>query len=138
MKTIWVIDASAWAAFFLRESTAAPTDELIQGVLDGSVELHAPAHFGFEMTNILLMSARRQRIPASRLADIMAEWELIPVKEHPAPTPPIRRRILALAERHRLSAYDASYLELAERLPAKLLTHDAELLALRATYSWIR
>jgi len=137
MTTAWVLDASILAAFFLREPEACKLDAVLQDCIAGAAEFHAPSLLPYEMTNILLMAVRRSRISDEQRASILLDWELIPVTLHPAPTPQDRARILSLADRHRLSAHDAAYLELAERIQARLLTLDDALLKLKRSSRWI-
>ncbi len=137
MPSAVVIDASAFAAFLLREPVGKKLDSTLEALADGKIELHVPALFAFEMLNILTVAERRKRITADQTGKLVAEWETLPITEDATPNPAARRRILALAHRHQLSAYDATYLELAERLQANLLTLDSDILRLKKIYRWI-
>lgn len=133
-----VIDASVAASFLLREPSAETFADVVLQLADGAVELHTPALFIFELTNILAMAERHKRISSGIKQSLFAEVASIPRIDAPIPGLPTIQRIADLAQRHRLTAYDATYLELAERLGATLVTLDSDLLRLRKTYRWIR
>ncbi|HMO04492.1 MAG TPA: type II toxin-antitoxin system VapC family toxin [Kiritimatiellia bacterium] len=132
-----VVDASALAAFLLREPDGRKIDSILPLVESGKCELHAPAILEYEMVNILAMAERKGRIHRNQVPILLHEWNTIPITQHTSTTPNIRTRILNLASQHRLTAYDAAYVELAERIPAQLITLDRDLLALKKLYRWI-
>jgi predicted nucleic acid-binding protein len=83
-----------------------------------------PSLFWFEFRNLLLVSERRGRISPEQTATILAELARLPLEIDDRPQ---EHRVLGLARRHRLSVYDATYLELAERRGARLATLDRRL-----------
>ncbi len=113
-----VVDASALAALLFGEPEADAVAEQL-----GDARLVAPALLGFELANICLVKSRRhpdQRLAltaAFRLRDRLAVDE-VGVDHDGA---------LALAAATGLTAYDASYLWLARRLGADLVTLDRQL-----------
>lgn len=113
-----VVDASALAALLFGESEGASVAEQF-----GDARLVAPALLGVELANICLVKSRRhpeQRnalTAAFRLRDRLAVEE-VGVDHDGA---------LALAAATGLTAYDASYLWLARRLGAELVTLDRQL-----------
>jgi predicted nucleic acid-binding protein len=74
------------------------------------------------------MAARRKRIAAAQIADGLQLIGMIPAAAYDHESALSRERVASLAARHHLSAYDAAYLELADRLQCPLLSADAELL----------
>lgn len=132
-----VLDASLAAAFLLREPSGGKFDAPLQGVVDGEVELWVPSLFLFELLNILVMAERRGRIPGDTAKNLMREWENLPVTVDAPPGFLSRHRIRELANTHGLTAYDAAYVELAERLESDLLTLDGDLLRLATAMPWI-
>jgi predicted nucleic acid-binding protein len=83
-----------------------------------------PALWWFEVRNILLMGERHGRIDPAGTAEFLADLDELPIRtdrEHASAT------VLALARVHRLTFYDAAYLELARRLSAPLATLDRAL-----------
>ena len=133
-----VVDASLVAAFLLREPGGSKFDPILSAVAEGKAALHVPALFPFEMSNILLMAERRRRITASQREGLCGELALIPFVADPPPSAAVSRRLMALAAEHRLTAYDAAYLELSERLDVPLVTLDQDLLALRKRVPRVR
>ena len=86
-----------------------------------------PALFGLEVANVLLVSMRRQRIAPEAVAAGLTDLSAIDIRAEAAPSISTLREISDLAARHRLTAYDAAYLELARRLGATLATLDVPL-----------
>jgi predicted nucleic acid-binding protein len=115
MKT--VTDSSIIVALL----TARSTDELLRKRLMRG-ELHAPALIDAEVLNAirgLLIGGKITLVRATRMLERFAALRII---RHPAI--PHVRRVLELASN--LTAYDALYVTLAERLRVPLLTRDAK------------
>ncbi len=137
MSLLFVVDASVVAAFLLREKDGAKLEPVLQDVMKDKITLHVPALFAYELLNILTMAERRKRISVDQRDHLMNEWALLPFIEDSTPSPGSRIRILAHAYHHNLTAYDAAYIELAERLQARLLSLDADIIKLKKLYRWI-
>ncbi|MBU0677164.1 MAG: type II toxin-antitoxin system VapC family toxin [Verrucomicrobia bacterium] len=133
----WVLDCSAVAAFLLEEKDGRDIDPLILTAGDGRITITVPSLFSYEMTNVFATGVRKRRISLEDAADLSSALWNLPLHVEPAPYPVVQRRIFTLAQEHRLSAYDAAYLELAQRLQANLKTFDKDLLALKKKYSFI-
>lgn len=118
--SVTVVDASAIASVLLDESTAAEIKALLE-----EQDLTAPRLLPFEFANVCAIRARR--FPEKRdlfLEAIITFAELsIRLREVDM------EGVFVLAERHRLTAYDASYLWLANELGAELVTLDKDLAA---------
>ena len=121
-----VVDASAVAALLFGE----PEAEAVAMRL-ADARLVAPALLRFELANVCLVKSRRypERRPALRAAfelrDRLAVEEV--AVDH--------QGALDLAAATGLSAYDASYLWLARRLDAELVTLDKQLAKAQAAAS---
>ncbi|TPE45714.1 type II toxin-antitoxin system VapC family toxin [Amaricoccus solimangrovi] len=113
-----VVDASLIAGLLL------PDEQGIAPELLAADELVAPWLLWAELRNILIVNERR-----GRLAPGLAEQMLDAVKALGIglDTRPAEASVLQLARRHRLTIYDALYLELALRSGARLGTHDTAL-----------
>lgn len=113
-----VVDASAVAALLFGEPEAGAVAERLEGA-----QLLAPALLAFELANVCLVKARRypmQRealLTAFRLRDRLRIEEVAVAHE----------LALGLAAATGLTAYDASYLWVARRLGAELVTIDQQL-----------
>jgi predicted nucleic acid-binding protein len=137
MAETWVIDCSAVAAFLLNEPEGGRIDPFIEGAASGDIELLAPALFWSELLNVLMMAERRGRISREQAVGLRNATDHLPVTTEPDLGALARRRIHEFGLAHNLTAYDAAYLELAERRGARLKTLDPDLLALRPHYPWI-
>lgn len=120
-----VIDASFVASLFLPDEASEKSAALAEGIArDGAA---APGLLQLEMTNILLMAERRKRIDGVQLRQLSEAFDKLPIALQPALTTEQRAQVLRLAQKHKLSAYDAAYLELAMRLSLPLASLDEPL-----------
>ncbi len=117
-----VIDASIAAAWFLPEEQHKAADAIMAGLqtTPGAV----PTLFWFETRNLFLMAERRSRMKRGEAALSMAQLRKLKLEEQGTGNDPL---IFALAERHGISGYDASYLALAVQLALPLATMDKRL-----------
>lgn len=84
----------------------------------------APGIWWFEVRNILLVGERRGRLTEAETTAFLGEIARFGVAIDRAPQ---EITILTFARRHRLTFYDASYLELAHREALPLATLDTAL-----------
>jgi len=122
----FVVDASATLPWRF-EDEATPWTETLLDRLEGGEEVHVPAHWPLEVVNALLVARRRGRVTAEQLREFMEDLDGLPVRIAPPSAPAEWPAIAALAELHRLTAYDAAYLELAQRTGLPLATLDEDL-----------
>jgi predicted nucleic acid-binding protein len=87
----------------------------------------APAVWPFEVINALVDAERRGRINAAQQAEFLERLRLLPISIEHRPVAWLGQQILPLARAHRLTAYDAAYLELAIREGLPLATLDGDL-----------
>jgi predicted nucleic acid-binding protein len=90
----------------------------------GTDQAVVPVLWWFEVRNVLVVNERRGRIDPPASAAFLADLEKLPIhydREVEGAT------VLALARAHRLTVYDAAYLELAGRIGAPLATLDRQL-----------
>jgi predicted nucleic acid-binding protein len=85
-----------------------------------------PALWWFEIRNALLVNERRKRVTESETRQFLAEIARLEISIDHAPD---EEKILALARQHKLTVYDAAYVELALREKIPLATLDKELTA---------
>ena len=98
--------------------------EAVVEAVQGAGTLRAPWLFWVELRNILIVGERRGRLLAGAAEDFLEAVDGLGIQ---LDTQTPSARVLDLARRHRLSAYDALYLELALRLALPLATLDAAL-----------
>jgi predicted nucleic acid-binding protein len=125
MTTGLVVDASVSAAWFLPDEATPFTEAVLSAT--ALAEVWVPALWLLEIGNLMLNAQRRQRITVAKRLELIAAAEGLRLRVDREPVS--LRSIDALAERHRLSSYDAAYLELAIRRKLPLATLDAALLA---------
>ena len=87
-------------------------------------EAVVPCLWWFEVRNILIVNERRRRITQAATASFLLNLSLLRLRVDRSPD---ENTVLRLARAHRLSVYDAAYLELAQREGLPLATLDADL-----------
>ena len=115
-----VVDASAMVDMLVGSASAPNIERRLRGR-----ELHAPAHFDAEVLSAIGRLERAGLMGASDAATRIGLVAEAPLERHPlAP-------LLGGAwhRRHNLRLVDALYVELADRLGARLVTVDAGLAA---------
>jgi predicted nucleic acid-binding protein len=120
-----VLDSSSTLArAFPDERTAA-----ILEVFDFIAQFGAvvPQLWHIEVANSLNVGIRRGRITMDNRSGILADLEELPILTDRETSDRAWHETLALADRHRLTVYDATYLELALRLSLPLATLDGDL-----------
>ena len=130
-----VIDSSATLAWVY----SAETTEAIRHVFELVSEHGAwvPALWKQEVANILEMGVRRGRTNAAFRDAVLADLALMPISLDPETDQQAWGATARLASRHRLTLYDAAYLELAKRRGLPLATLDRELQA-AARAEWVK
>jgi predicted nucleic acid-binding protein len=122
-----VLDSSVALAWVYREERS----DTISAVFDQVTEAGAwvPSLWRLEVANVLEMGVRRGRNDAAFRDAMLADLELLPIQSDSETEKHAWRSTLRLAERHRLTVYDAAYLELAMRRGLPLASLDRELCA---------
>ena len=126
MKQV-VADASFCGAWILADEFSEEADRLLSQLVKGTVQLAVPALWHYEMMNLLRSALRRKRLAPEDVSEAIDALEQVPILLEDLPGGPARRRVFHLAVQFDLSAYDAAYLELADRLKIRLVTCDAKL-----------
>lgn len=120
---LFVLDNSVVCGWLLPAQATPYTDAVAERLPEGRAI--APSLLRLEYTNVLRTACKRGRLIASQAQDFIEQLALLPLdidREVPAPA-----ELLALALRHDLSVYDATYLELALRTQLPIATQDAAL-----------
>ena len=120
-----VLDCSITLAWIL----PGETTEAIQRVRDLVSECGAwvPALWRLEVANVLEVGVRRGRHDAEFRDNTLADLALLPIQVDTETNTQAWGAILRLAERYRLTLYDAAHLELALRRGLPLATMDVDL-----------
>jgi len=77
--------------------------------------------------NVLLVAERKNRLSQASIVRFLGFLGGLPITVEQETPERMLREIVSLAREHRLSTYDASYLDLAMRLDLPLATLDASL-----------
>jgi predicted nucleic acid-binding protein len=118
----FVLDASITACWAFQDEDHADADLALLRMR--AEEAVVPCLWWFEVRNILVVNERRRRIAESDTASFLANLSRLRVRVDRLPE---ESAVLRLARTHRLSVYDAAYLELAQREGLALATLDADL-----------
>lgn len=121
----FVLDSSAALALLLPDEREDGR-ELISDRLSSDVAL-VPAIWMLEMLNVLPVAVRRRRLTPAIAQMLCSEILAFEVQEDTHITTSRRAAVFALADRYGLTAYDASYLELAIHRGAPLASLDQRL-----------
>ncbi len=122
----WVLDASIALAWALPDETSLQADRFLNRVTAKDV-LWVPSLWWYEVVNALIVAERRRRLTEAdeiRLKDL---YGILPIKTDTIIGPDAMERLRTLGRQYKLSAYDATYLELALRKGLGLATMDRRL-----------
>jgi predicted nucleic acid-binding protein len=120
-----VVDASVSAAWFLPDESNPFTEAALQAT--AVVDVWVPGLWLLEIGNLLLSAQRRKRIAETKRRELVAAAAAL--RLHVDREAVAMPHLDALASRHGLTTYDATYLELALRRRLPLATQDKALLA---------
>ena len=121
----FVIDSSVALSWCFEDERTPATKALLDRV--GETGGFVPQHWPVEVLNGLMMAERRRRIDTTRRRGFAAFLRDLPITLDPETTSQVWDATQHLAERFRLTVYDAVYLELAHRKHLRLATLDQEL-----------
>ena len=125
-----VLDSSATLAWIYSDETTEEIRQLFDAVADNGAIV--PALWRLEVANSLTVAMRRRRIDADFRRAALADLALLDITTDPHTDSLAWGEMLTLADRFRLTLYDAAYLELAQRRTLPLATLDEELCAAAA------
>lgn len=115
-----VLDASAAVDWLLQTAAGRQID---QRIYSRNESLHAPHLLDLEVTQVLRRLSRESLISSQRADQAMEDLQDLRATRYPHVI--LLSRIWQL--RHNLSAYDAAYVVLAEKLGAPLISRDTRL-----------
>lgn len=121
----FVVDASVALGWFLDDESDTYATETLRKLETESAIV--PALWAAEIANALTVAERRSRISEAETAGIVSFIHSLPIQVDETPVLDSIDRLIALARRHAITAYDATYMELALRLNAPLATLDRSL-----------
>jgi predicted nucleic acid-binding protein len=117
-----VIDCSVTMAWYFKDEATAYTNAVRAALATRRAAV--PALWPLEVANVLLMGERRKRSTQAKATKWLRFLNALPIAVD-TPTPELAfDPILSLARSHKLTSYDAAYLELAMRLGLPLAARD--------------
>lgn len=122
----FVLDCSITLAWYFKDEANTYADSIRDHFY--LAEAFVPAIWPLELANALLTGERRKRSTQSQASRWMGYLDSLPITIDYALSPRTLQDILSLARAENLSAYDASYLELAIRRGLPIATLDDKLM----------
>jgi predicted nucleic acid-binding protein len=122
----FVVDASIAVAWVHPAQATPQTDSLLESVYEGA-PLEVPALWPLEVSNALLVLERRKKLTGAERETALAALRKLSVKIDHEMAGLAFAKLSDLVSRHQLSAYDAAYLELAQRRKLPLACKDGTL-----------
>jgi predicted nucleic acid-binding protein len=120
-----VLDCSATLAWIFPDETTLPIWALFAQVIQAGA--FVPDLWRLEVANCLTVGVRRGRITAADRRESLTDLNDLPISIDNQTGRHAWTRTVAIADKHSLTVYDATYLELAMRLSFPLATLDADL-----------
>lgn len=123
----WVLDCSLALAWALPDEKSKKADQFLARASRESL-FWVPALWWYELANALTMAQRRGRLAEADRIRLIELYGMLPIETDTSLNPDAVWHFQALAQRYTLSAYDAAYLELAQRKGLGLATLDGSLI----------
>jgi predicted nucleic acid-binding protein len=124
----FVVDCSFTMAWVFRDEATNFSLELRRSLGQGA-KACVPALWRWEVANVLLSSERSKRILAADASQHLSLLASLPIEVDDTAFAQAWGATHLLARKHKLTSYDAAYLELAQRRGLPLASHDDELRA---------
>ncbi len=128
---MFVVDASTALEWFLENPRSAPTERSWKAARKQL--LVVPAIWPLETHNALLKLTRRGILTAAEAEEFRVELRLLAKRVDAAPDQETVDRIWEIAVANMMTVYDASYIELADRLNLPIASNDAAIRAAAKT-----
>jgi predicted nucleic acid-binding protein len=119
-----ILDSSVVGCWCFPDEASPVADAALSAIVKDKAIV--PAVWWFEVRNLLATGERLGRMNPIGTAGFLADLGTLPIHLDRQPD---SEAVLALAREHRLTVYDAAYLELALRVDAPLATLDQQLAA---------
>ena len=122
----WIIDSSLALSWALPDEDSGAAERFLESV-PSTDKLWVPALWWYEISNGLAVAERRRRITEAEGQRAVEIFRRLPLETDLSSGPETLWRLRSLAKEHELSAYDAAYLDLAERRDLALASLDSSL-----------
>lgn len=124
----FVADCSVTMAWLFKDEAGPATDKLLDSLGSGA-SAFVPALWRWEVSNVLLLAERKKRLDKSDAASHLSHLSALPIEVDEGAAAQAWSATYLLAQKHRLTSYDAAYLELAIRRGLPVASLDAALRA---------
>ncbi len=121
----FVLDCSIAMAWCFEDEATDFTDSLLESLAQVSVLV--PSIWSLEVANVLAISERRGRTNQAKITQFLRLLGNLPIIVDAKTAEKAFTDVLTLARTHKLTSYDAAYLELALREGLPLATLDERL-----------
>ncbi|HEX6502829.1 MAG TPA: type II toxin-antitoxin system VapC family toxin [Terriglobales bacterium] len=125
MSAAFVVDCSIAMAWLFHDEATPKTTALLNRLATETALV--PAWWSIEITNVLAMAERKGRITARESDAFIADLSKLGIERDNEAPDRAFTHLLALCRTHRLTSYDAIYLDLAARRSLPLATLDEDL-----------
>ena len=125
MSAAFVVDCSIAMAWLFHDEATPRTADLLNRLTKETALV--PAWWFIEITNVLAMAERKRRITPAQSDAFIADLDKLGIERDDAPPDRAFTHLLALCRTHKLTSYDAIYLDLAVRRNLPLATLDDDL-----------
>jgi len=122
-----VLDCSVALAWALPDESSSKASSFLES-LDPDDQLWVPALWWYELSNGLIVAQRRHRLTEADRLRLTQLYATLPIQTDAHLNPDTAWRVQTIAKEEGLSAYDAAYLELAQRRGVGLATLDRALI----------
>lgn len=121
----FVLDCSVAMSWCFEDETSPLAEQVLDALLESQALV--PELWSLEVANALLMAERRGRVTLAHSSEFIAQLGSFAIHVDEPKGLRVFEDVLKIARSHGLTAYDATYLELAMRKGMKLATQDVEL-----------
>jgi predicted nucleic acid-binding protein len=121
-----VLDCSMTMAWLFEDEKTKKSEQLLTRLAQEDTAI-VPAIWTWEVSNVLLVAQRRKRITRSQASGFLSMLKALPIKVDEKAMLHAHEATYELALEQHLSAYDASYLEIALRRQLPIATLDKKL-----------
>ena len=125
MSAVFVVDCSIAMAWLFHDEATPKTAGLLNRLTKETALV--PAWWFIEITNVLAIAERKGRIIPAQSDAFIADLDKLGIERDDAAPERAFTHLLALCRVHKLTSYDAIYLDLAVRRNLPLATLDDDL-----------
>jgi predicted nucleic acid-binding protein len=118
----FVIDNSVVMSWCFKDESSRYADTILDSLVESTAVV--PSIWPLEVANVLLVAERKKRLSEADSIRFITLLSQLPISVEQVQSESVMIEILALAREHKLSSYDASYLNLAMSKGLPIATLD--------------